>query len=115
MIKIDRSLLEELGLDALPPREQDPFLKHIFETLEMRVGMRLADLMSEEQLTEFESYFDAKDDAGAFMWLEATFPNYKEIVQATFEALKTEIAGSAAAILIASGVEIGDDPTISSE
>src|ERR1019366_10035137 len=102
MLKIDNSLLEELGLAGLPDPEKNSLLKHIYETLEMRVGMRLADQMSNEQLDEFEQYFEAKDDAGAFKWLETNFPNYKDIVQEEFDKLKSEVGQTAPQILAAS-------------
>lgn len=100
-INLDRNLLDELGLGSLPDSEKTSLLNHIYETLEMRVGMRLADLMSNEQLDEFEKYFQAKDDAGAFNWLETNFPNYKEIVQDEFNKLKAEVKQSAPTILAA--------------
>ena len=99
MLKIDNNLLQELGLGQLPDAEKNSLLKHVYETLEMRVGMRLADQMSNEQLDEFERYFEAKDDAGAFKWLESNFPNYKEIVQEEFDKLKIEVGQSAPQIL----------------
>jgi hypothetical protein len=102
MLKIDNNLLQEVGLGALPSAEKNSFLKHIYETLEMRVGIRLADQMTNQQLDEFEKYFEAKDDAGAFKWLETNFPNYKEIVQQEFDKLKAEVAQSAPQILAAS-------------
>src|SRR3954452_6540148 len=102
MLKIDNSLLEELGLASLPDAEKNSLLRHIYETLEMRVGMRLADQMTNEQLDEFEQYFEAKDDAGAFKWLETNFPNYKDIVQEEFDKLKAEVGQSAPQILSAS-------------
>ncbi len=102
MLKIDNNLLQDIGLGTLPEAEKNGLLKHIYETLEMRVGMRLADQMTNEQLDEFERYFEAKDDAGAFKWLETNFPNYKDIVQEEFEKLKSEVAGSAPQILAAS-------------
>ncbi len=102
MLKIDNSLLEEVGLATLPANEKNSFLKHIYETLEMRVGIRLADQMTNQQLDEFEKYFEAKDDAGAFKWLETNFPNYKEIVQQEFDKLKGEVAQTAPQILAAS-------------
>lgn len=101
-IKIDNDLLQQLGLASLPDAEKNSLLRHIYETLEMRVGMRLADQMTNEQLDEFEKYFDAKDDAGAFKWLETNFPNYKEIVQEEFDKLKAEVGQSAPQILSAS-------------
>jgi hypothetical protein len=102
MLKIDNSLLQDVGLAALPDAEKNSFLKHIYETLEMRVGIRLADQMTNQQLDEFEQYFEAKDDAGAFKWLETNFPNYKDIVQEEFDKLKAEVAQSAPQILAAS-------------
>jgi predicted RNA-binding Zn ribbon-like protein len=100
-LKIDNSLLQELGLDALPSDEKASLLKHIYETLEMRVGMRLADQMTNEQLDEFERFFNAQDDAGAFQWLETNFPNYKDIVAEEFAKLKHEVAQTAPQILAA--------------
>lgn len=102
MLKIDTNLLQDLGLGGLPEAEKNSLLKHIYETLEMRVGMRLADQMTNQQLDEFEQYFEAKDDAGAFKWLESNFPNYKDIVQEEFDKLKAEIQQSADQILMAS-------------
>lgn len=106
MLKIDNSLLVDIGLGGLPDAEKNNFLKHIYETLEMRVGIRLADQMTNEQLDEFERYFEAKDDAGAFKWLETNFPNYKEIVQQEFDKLKAEVAQSAPQILAASQAQV---------
>lgn len=101
-LKIDNNLLVELGLGSLPQQERSELLKHIYETLEMRVGMRLADQMTNEQLDEFETYFNARDDAGAFRWLETNFPNYKDIVAEEFEKLKGEVGQNAPHILSAS-------------
>lgn len=102
MLRIDNSLLQDVGLGALPDTEKNSLLKHIYETLEMRVGIRLADQMSNEQLDEFERYFEAKDDAGAFKWLETNFPNYKDIVQQEFDKLKAEVSQTAPQILSSS-------------
>jgi hypothetical protein len=110
MLKIDNNLLNDLGLAGLPDAEKNSLLKHIYETLEMRVGMRLADQMTNQQLDEFEQYFEAKDDAGAFKWLESNFPNYKDIVQEEFDKLKSEIQQSAAQIMAASQAALATGP-----
>lgn len=105
MIKLDENLLQELGLGALPAGEKDKFLKHIYETLEMRVGTRLAAKMTDQQLDEFEAFIDRNDDNGAFHWLETNFPNYKEVVAEEFEKLKTEIKAVSQDILTASAAQ----------
>lgn len=115
MLKIDNTLLVEIGLGGLPETEKNSFLKHIYETLEMRVGIRLADQMTNEQLDEFERYFEAKDDAGAFKWLETNFPNYKDIVQQEFDKLKAEVAQTAPQILAASQAQASAQPPAATE
>jgi predicted RNA-binding Zn ribbon-like protein len=102
MLKIDEPMLQQIGLGALPSAEKNSLLKHIYDTLEMRVGMRLADQMSNEQLNEFETYYEAKDDTGALKWLETNFPNYKDVVAEELDKLKAEVAQSAPQILAAS-------------
>ena len=101
MIKLDDDLLQELGLAALPPEERKKLLAHIYETLEMRVGMKLAEQMSDAQLTEFEQFIDRNDEGGALKWLETNFPNYKDVVASEFERLKGEIRQVAPQILSA--------------
>jgi hypothetical protein len=109
MIKLDDDLLQELGLAALPAEEKKKLLAHIYETLEMRVGMKLAERMSDSQLTEFEQFIDRNDEAGALHWLETNFPNYKDVVASEFEMLKAEIRQVAPQIL-AAGPQAGATP-----
>ncbi len=102
MIKLDDSLLQALGLADLPEEEKKKLLAHIYETLEMRVGMKLAEQMSDAQLSEFEQFIDRNDEGGALRWLETNFPNYKDVVSAEFEKLKGEIGQVAPQILATS-------------
>ncbi len=99
MFKLDDNLLIELGLGSLPPDEKNKMLAHIYETLEMRVGMKLAEKMTNEQLDEFEGFIDKNDEAGALRWLETNFPNYKQVVADELEALKLEIKQAAPQIV----------------
>jgi hypothetical protein len=91
MFKLDDNFLIELGLGSLPPADKNKMLAHIYETLEMRVGMRLAERMSNEQLDEFESFIKQNDEGGALKWLESNFPNYKQVVAEELDKLKSEI------------------------
>lgn len=102
MFKLDDNLLKELGLGSLPPAEKNKMLGHIYETLEMRVGMKLAQKMTNEQLDEFESFINRSDEAGALKWLETNFPNYKQVVADELERLKSEIKAAAPQIIAAS-------------
>ncbi len=110
MFKLDNNLLIELGLGALPTAEKNKMLAHIYETLELRVGMRLAQQMSDEQLTEFETFIDSGNEAGALQWLETNFPDYKSVVADELELLKSEIKQQAPQILEVSMAEASQNP-----
>lgn len=99
MFKLDNNFLIELGLGALPADEKNKMLAHIYETLEMRVGMKLAEQMTDAQLDEFEGYINRNDEGGALTWLETNFPNYKQVVAEELERLKNEIKAVAPSIV----------------
>src|SRR5476651_1934952 len=102
MFKLDDNLLKELGLAGLPVQEKNKMLAHIYETLEMRVGMKLAEQMSNEQLDEFEAFINRNDEAGALKWLETNFHDYKQVVADQLEQLKNEVKATAPQIVAAS-------------
>jgi predicted RNA-binding Zn ribbon-like protein len=102
MFKLNNELLQELGLGALPVDEKNKMLNHIYETLEMRVGVKLANQMTDAQLDEFEAFINKNDEEGALKWLETNFPNYKDVVAEELEKLKTEIRQVAPQILASS-------------
>ena len=101
MFKLDDNFLAELGLATLPAEEKKKMLAHIYETLELRVGMKLAENMSDGQLDEFEKLMDTGNEAGALTWLETNVPNYKDVVASELEVLKNEIKQTAPMILAA--------------
>lgn len=104
MFSLDDNFLASVGLGALPADQKLEMRQMIYSRLELNVGMKLAEQMSDAQLDEFEGFIDRKDDAGALKWLESNFPHYKQVVADELEKLKNEIKASAAQILEASGV-----------
>lgn len=110
MLTIDDNLLTDLGLGSLPAEERKALLAHLVETLELRVGMKLAQGLSDEQLDEFEALLPVAADSeearltkeqAALKWLETHFPNYREVVAQELDTLKTEVKRDAPQILSA--------------
>src|SRR3954467_2479885 len=110
MFQLDDNLLQELGLGQLPPAEKNKMLAHIYETLELRVGMKLAEQMTDAQLDDFEGFIDRNDEAGALKWLETNFPHYKNVVAAELKKLKAEIKQQAPAIMEATMADTSQPP-----
>lgn len=90
MFQLDDQFLSDVGLDALPDEQKKPFLQHIYEELELRVGTKLSEGLSDDQLDEFEAFVEGDADKTQ-AWLTRYEPNYTD--QPTFQALKAK-AGS---------------------
>jgi len=89
MTQLDETFLADVGLGNAPQAVKDKTLAIAQDTLQGRVGDRLADELTDEQLTEFEKIAD--DTQKANEWLMQNFPNYKEVVQEEVNKLKHEI------------------------
>lgn len=75
MFKLDDKFLEDLGLGAMPAEQKQAFLQHIYSELEVRVGEKLTDGMSDELLDEFGNFVDQNED-GMKAWFEENLPDY---------------------------------------
>jgi len=75
MFQLDDQFLEDLGLGQLPQDQKQAFKEHIYSELEMRVGVRLSEGLSDEQLKEFESFVD-KNEEKVRAWVAVYAPNY---------------------------------------
>ena len=99
MFQLNDDFLQSVGLGGMPDDQRQAFLQHLYEELELRVGTRLSEGMSDDQLAQFEKLIDANDDRGALAWLEANRPNYRDVVGAELEKLKQEVTANKDKIL----------------
>lgn len=93
MFQLDDKFLADIGLSSLPAEQKQAFLQHIYEELELRVGTRLSDGLSDAQLEEFEKIID-KDQAIIDGWLATHVQDYTndQIFQRMQQALKLDPA-----------------------
>lgn len=98
-MQLDNQFLQDVGLGGMPDDQKQAFLQHLYEELELRVGTRLSEGMSNEQLEEFEKLIDANNQQGALTWLETNRPNYKQVVAEELEKLKQEVTANKDMIL----------------
>lgn len=77
MFRLDEQFLKDIGLDTLPEEQKQPFLQHIYSELELRVGTRLSDGLSDTQLEEFEQIIDRNQEK-IQNWLTQYAPNYAQ-------------------------------------
>lgn len=92
-VQLGDDFFEEIGLGSIAVEQKQKLMGQLLETLQMRVGGRLAEDLSEEQLDEFEQTIASADDAGtaAEEWLKANNPHYEAIIAEEISNLKSEL------------------------
>lgn len=92
MFQLDDQFLADVGLAGLPEDQKKPFLQYTYDQLEYKVGIRLSEGMSDEQLQEFEAIIDRKQDV-ITQWIATNAPDYQneEVFQRLAQATKLPV------------------------
>ena len=75
MFKLDKQFLEEVGLSAMPEEQQGAFLEHVQGQLEEKVGEKIVEGLTDEQLEEARLILTG--DAAAIDQVLAETPEYE--------------------------------------
>ena len=103
-ISLDFQWLDDHGLGALSQDDKQSLLAAIYEELELRVGIRLSEARTSEQLAEFEALMAAGDEVGAKQWLDTNKPDYTEVAPAVLAEMGEELRSKAEEVLERRGV-----------
>ena len=95
-MQFDENFLQEMGLSSMPADKKQDFLNYIQNELEIRIGRRISEGLTEAQLQEFDNLTEAADIAA---WLEKNRPDYHEIVDRCIEEMKEAIVKNRAELL----------------
>jgi hypothetical protein len=107
-LQLDDSFLNDLGLGNIPEQQKQTFLLQVLEMLESRVGLRLAEELTDEQVVEFEQVAPREDDSeemsaqkqqAADEWLRENHPGYEDLVNEELALLKHDLGSNLDAIL----------------
>ena len=72
----------------MPEDKTSAFLDYLKEELEVRIGERISEGLTETQLNEFDMINDPTEAAS---WLGKNRPDYREIVLRTVDEMKAEV------------------------
>ena len=95
MFQLDDKFLQDVGLGEMPDDQKQAFLQHIYSELELRVGTKLSEGLSEEQMSEFEAFID-RDEERVNTWFAQHLPQYAD--QPDYQQLKAGAPESATAL-----------------
>lgn len=91
MLQLDQNWLAQQGITGLTDDDAKSLLQYVYSELELRVGMKLSENLTDDQLKEFEQIANEGDDQKQLAWLEANCPNYKQVVRDELDKLASEL------------------------
>ncbi|MBQ9019808.1 hypothetical protein IJ096_00550 [Candidatus Saccharibacteria bacterium] len=90
-MQFDDEFLEKVGLGALPEERKADFLEYLQESLEIRVGQRMSEGMSDAQLLEFDEIAKSGDVVATQDWIRTNRPDYQEIAKSELRRMTEEL------------------------
>ncbi|MBR0403286.1 hypothetical protein IJI55_01930 [Candidatus Saccharibacteria bacterium] len=90
-MQFDEEFLDKVGLSDLPKDKKESFLASLQGELEMRVGHKMSEGMSDAKLLEFDELSQSGDTEAIQMWIRTERPDYREIARDELEKLTEEI------------------------
>jgi hypothetical protein len=91
MLQLDKTWLAQQGITGLSDDDVQSLLQYVYSELELRVGMKLSENLTDAQLKEFEQLATQGTDQQQLQWLETNCPTYKDVVQQELERLANEL------------------------
>jgi len=88
---LNHQWLIDLGITGLTEEDAESLIHHIRDTLETRVGERLAVDLTDTQLEEFESVNESGDMDAARAWLSTNCPGYQQVVEEELISIGNEL------------------------
>jgi len=108
--QVDDQFLSAMGLAGLPEEQKQQALENIISTLNYRVGARVSDGLTEEQLDKFESLLsgDAANEDAISQWLAQNVPNYEQIVGEEAQKMKDEASSMVDQVMAKKDASLSD-------
>ena len=99
-MQFDEDYLGQVGLGEMPEERKAEFLRYIQETLEIRVGQRMSEGMSDAKLLEFDELAKGGDTEEIQEWIKVNRPDYREIARDELRKVTEELIERKSEILV---------------
>lgn len=96
---LQKDLIAELGLQALPDGKKEEMVLRIGEIIQQNVVLRILSEMSESDKDEFEKVLGDENGEKTLEFLQAKFPNLNQVAEEEISKFKQEAMAQAQGII----------------
>ncbi len=89
---VEEDIFEILGLDKMPEKDQDELRMRMLDVVNNRVLLRIGDILSDEEMKEFEKVLDSNDDQKVRDFLTGKKIDISKLIVEETLVFKSELA-----------------------
>lgn len=89
-MQFDEQFFNEVGLGDATDEERVVFIEKLTDLALSRIGLKLSEALSEEQLTRFDELTEKEGDDAAFAYVREVYPKVDEMMASEIEAVKQQ-------------------------
>ena len=90
-VTLDDEFLTDIGLTDLSDEEKQQTLESIKVALDAKVGAKITQDLSDEQINQFNNIVASDDSTATLEWIEKNVPNYQDIVMQELDIIIEQI------------------------
>jgi len=87
---LHKNIITEFGLNQLLPEEQETALRQLGDIIFQKVILKIMELLSENDLDEFNNLLQENKEAEIFTFLKNKIPNFETVIDETVAEFKQE-------------------------
>ncbi len=91
LVTLDDEFLADIGLSDITDAEKQQVLEDVRTTLEAKVGVKLIQGLSDEQVNQFNDITTGDEPQPAIDWMETNIPNYQDVVMQELDTIVEQI------------------------
>jgi len=88
---LDDKFIADIGLANISEAEKKQVLEDVRTTLEAKVGVRLTNGLSDDQVNQFNDILSGDDSKVAMDWMDSNIPNYRDVALQEYDAILEQI------------------------
>ena len=89
----DKAIVELVNSMNIPDKDRELMIASIYQNLKIRLGIKMASLLSDEQLSKLEQAYSSGDNSSAFLEIEKMIPNFDQLLSNEIAEIKQEQIG----------------------
>lgn len=98
-MQFDDKFFEEVGLAQATDEEQAEFIEKLSDLVLSRIGLKLSEALSEDQLNKFDDLIEKEGEEAAFSYVREVYPGVDKMMAEELEAVKQQFRDDLSAVM----------------